>query len=627
MTKETVFSNATSGKELKDQLRAGFTEIANTLLAHCGPYASTAIIGAPGRNVDVMDTFTKDGISIARGLLSDKHPIARFGCRISRFLGTTTDKHCHDGTTTAMALFALLAKHYFALPDVDGVPVMVQRRREQKTMLKLSHALLDFIQKCVLTKADLLDMWKDEDDVTESDITKALAYQTALIASKGDTKLAYAIATVIEATPVEMFGLFVKTLARNELSDTVEVVEQPYQFEIEASLGADAMNVDMNQRFRVDRAVIFGATKALAEGSWEEEILYHMLGKDARSMAELSKWGLESWWDTHDGNTLIILSPQTNSMRLAQRIREFNDAHPNNRVVIATLQIDSAAIVPMTTCLYAMVGRPIPEFMEEQDTANALIHVGKVAYSTKSLQISGIYERTGEALHPMYLNPELNVHYTNARETLERLLSDHVKDPLLTNMSELVVNKCIYYYRFMTCQKIMDVRLGGLLHGNREMQSVYEDSMGSAISACRHGVVCDVFSKLWWQVSLPNSKDPTKARIQGVWRSALEELLCGIHQDKRLGFLRGAYDLSPFLDDTGAIVDLDTETTVVRGLKDNRKFLDLTATSPEVLIQPYMGAREQLRRIGDILPGVMNTSLFIDMGHVDDDSRHRNNQS
>ena len=623
---KSVFNNATLGTDLHERMATGFSEVADVLLNHCGPYATTAIIGGAGRSVDVLDTFTKDGISIARALLSDKDPIARFACRISRFLGTTTDKHCHDGTTTAMALFALLVKRYFICkPQFHAeatTPPAVTDRIVNTEMRKFIKSVQDIMSAMIVTKEDLCDLWKDDHDITPADVTKAMAYQTALIASKGDVALASAIATVIDSTPVDMFGLFVKTLAKNEQAEPIEIIEQPYQFEIECTLGADAMNIDMNQRYRADRAVIFGATKALSQGSWEEEILYHLLGQDARSMTEQAKYGLDGWWDNHDGRHLIILSPQANSMRLMDRIRTFNDVHPNNRVVIADLQLDSSAIIPMTTCLYAMRGLQLPEFMDEEETYKAFIDVGPVTYSTRSLKIEGIYEKTGDALHPMYLNPDLSVHYTNARTTLEKLLSDHVKDPLLTGMNALVANKCIYYYRFMTCQKIVDVSLGGLLHGNRELQSVYEDAMGSAISATRHGVICDVFFTIH---NIARAMSSRTTSVHDIWRRALEELLSAVHQ-KPFSDL-DSFSLSVSGRMASFMVDVEKHDSVVRDLSDHdvaKDFLDTTSTKPAALIQPYMGVREQLRRIGDILPGVMNTSLFIDMGHVDDDHLNRN---
>lgn len=628
--KLSVYNNATSGKDLNTALKTAFSQVRDYLLPHCGPYATTAIIGQRGRTVDQTDIFTRDGISIARALLSDVSPVARFAGRVSRFLGTVTDKKCHDGTTTAMSLFAILATDYFTYLDGDYTVAHRDRHSHAQEMRQTIGRLKASIAKNTITVDDLFALWKDQvPGLTRDDVYKAMAYQTALIASKGDVDLATAISTVIATTPIDLHGLFIKTLAPNELADKVSIIQRDYQFEVRCKIGSDVMNMDMRQKFKADNCVVMGCSRKLSDGAWDEEILYHFLGNDARSLAFLSQHGLKPWSETHGGRHLIILAPQVNSYRLMERVNQFNNAHPNNPIAIADLHIDSDSLVVMTSCLYALRGLPDPEHIEPSRSGELFLEGVSAFYTNGSLRLNGLYERDGNAVHPFYADPDANVHYTNTKDTLSRLLLEHVTDPSQSGMSEATVNICIYYYRFLCCQNITEVQLGGMLHGNKELQSVYNDAMGSAISACNHGVISDAFLKLY-----RDTRSRREANIEphflsdGIWEAGLLQLLNAVHQTN----VNLIIDELPDDGDRRfvSLLSVPAEKTVVQSdLRDHSvmtQFLDLQSTKPAALIQPIQGAEEQLRRIGDILPGVMNTTLFIDMGHLDY-VEHRNSDA
>lgn len=638
---QSAYTNITKDADFSREMSRAFSEIRDIFYGHCGPYAGTAIVGVSNRMADGIDVFTKDGVTIARTMLADKAPIHRFAARLTRFLGTQTDKKCHDGTTTTMALFAGIVSEYFKYRNeqcsgrVDyreadtgnAVDLVKARHRDVQTMREIIAYLKEVVHKNKLTVADLHALFvKNGVDVLEKDVHRAVAYQTALISSKGDIELATAIADVIAATPIDMHGLFVKALAPNEKAKRVSVVKRDYQFELNCSIGIDVLNTDMRQALVCKNAVLMASTRKLADKSWDEDILFKMLNPNpaAKDLHELESWNLAPWWDAHDNRTLILFVPQVNSYRLSDAIEKFNVNHPANPVVIAQSSIESSLMPFVVSCLYALRDRPLPEDIEPEHSNLLFIEGLDIAYRKGSMKINGLYTPTDDALNPMFLNPESAPHYTATRETCDRLIKLHVDDPNLSGMSSIGINIAIYFYRFLTCQTILDVQLGGLLHGNKELQSVHEDAMGSALSACNYGVICDTYTKLL--AGLSDDELDWETIPHKVWKYSLESLIQAIHRVRS--------------EDDHLLIDPDPEDFYIcqPDIRTSRwdslnnpetiaRFLDPKTPTPAALIQPILGAEEQLLRIGDILPGVMNTTLFIDMGHMENNDDDRNNNA
>lgn len=609
----TVFNNATVGDDFSKQMRDAFQIICDVLGPHCGPYALNAIIGTRARVVVEADIITKDGISIADQLLSDKNPVARFACRVSRFLGSITDKRCHDGTTTAMLLFATLCKTYYTMLQKNTS--RAERYVHVQSLIETTQNMLDVVEASRITVEDILKLAQAYNpSVTHYTATRAVAYQTAMIASKGDAQLSSVIADIVATTPIDLHGLFIRTLAPNENSPRVCKVVQPHQFELRCAVGASVFNTDMRQKLHAPNAVVFSTANKLIKDDPLHDMLVKLLSGDARSIHELTNMGLDPWEDAHDGRHLIIITPQLNSLLLGSLIDQFNTNHPSNPIVIVNSHVSPKAQVWMNNCLYGLRGVLSPEELPMSEMHKAFLDNLDVRYGGFSLTIDGLYERDGGVLNPYYVDPSLSPIYTHVVSECDRLLKERSDNPLKSGMNENEVNECIYFYRFLCCQQIVDAQLGGLVHENKTLQTVYNDAMGSATSAVTHGVVSDVFVRL---LSTLSSGLGTIGDI--CWADSLIELLSTIHFTDFKDFMRTLQsDLTGKY--TSVLTDPQSQTQSFQDLSDHdviAQFLDPNAKKPTVLIQPYIGAREQVLRVGDLFPKIAGSNLLIDTGHLD----------
>lgn len=616
-----IFNNATIDTDLVSKLVDSFSAVCDVLRPHCGPYALNAIIAPRGRIVVETDVVTKDGISIVSALLSDKSPEARFAGRITRFLGSITDKKSHDGTTTAMLLFASLCKNYFSALKDKSVD-RVKRFQNVRDLTTVSEKIVSTVNESRLTVDDFFGWARTiNPDITRDEVVRAIAYQVALIASKGDTELSTVVADVVMANPIDLHGLFIKTLAADENAARISVVKRDYQFDIPCAVGASVFNTDMNQKLSAPNSVVYATHTKLLNDTAEEEILVKFLSNDARSMRDLANMGLDPWEECHNGRHLIIISPQVNSYRLQNLIDTFNGNHPKNPIVVATSHVAPTAQVWMGNCLYALRGVRAPADLETPEFHKAFLENVDATYAGNRLRLNNLFERTEGALNPKFVNPEIDPIYTSVRKECEKLLIEHSEDPSSSGMTETSVNQCIYYYRFLCCQQIVEAEIGGLVHENKTLQTVYCDTMGSALSAITKGVVSDVFVRAFNALNNSRAEDLPSNTVTAlhVWAQALRDILSTVHEADFLTFYNQNKDM---LQDkvTSVITDPDTHTMSIRRLTDHdvlKQFFDPAAKKPVALIQPYVGAREQVVRVCDLLPKIAGSNLLIDTGHID----------
>lgn len=601
------FDNAWTGEDFAGIAEA-FSELAEILKDHCGPYAAFAAIGTRNRVVDSADEHTKDGIHIVESLLSNRKASARYATRLTRFIGKTIDSRCHDGTTTAMLLFCMMASHFLSRVEKSSISGRYFTSKhlkahfdEMKTVITSIKLDVDSIHR-LCKNAGL--------SVTKAKVRKALAFHQAMVSSKSDVEMSRAIATVIENTPINTYGLYIRDTALHEKDERITVVNKPYQLTVKAGMGSmSAFNVKLGTEFYAKDCVVFATDEELIDGTVEVEYLNALLGIGPKDINKRGLYGLESGWhDHHDGRRLIIVAPYLSYEPLIRNIMVFNKANPKNPIVWFNTSPDEILREIFDRTLHAIAGKPTLSQLPPENWSDTLLHGVTVSYRKDVLGFEDLYPRDRNTLHPSYRNPKRDKYYTEFREELEAMMSfysDHPADsPLTSDQMDFV----LVMYRYLCCQRIFTVELGGTVHENKSMRTVFDDAMGSALSAVDNGVVLGGYGHLCHY--LKSERD----YISEATRNIYQKLLSFTFDKSTSEFTDPAeVNTCPTMMQ---VVNRDTDTVKVKDLRDN--LMDFIEMNPvPLLFQPYVGFIEQFTRFADILPKLVSTTVLIDMGHIE----------
>ena len=101
---------------IKEMIRT-FTELAEKLKAHCGPYSGTAILTNPTQLYQ-EPIFTKDGINIVKSI-QYVSPLQDFVRRQMAYIGSRVESNAGAGTTSSMIITAYTLAAMLETPRTD----------------------------------------------------------------------------------------------------------------------------------------------------------------------------------------------------------------------------------------------------------------------------------------------------------------------------------------------------------------------------------------------------------------------------------------------------------------------------------------------------------------------------
>lgn len=628
ITKSTVFDNILTNADLKDQLTNAFDVVADILVDHCGPFATNCVIGSRYRQVNDVDEFTKDGINILNHLIVSSDAALRFAVRMTRFVGIVVDKRCHDGTTTSMLLFCRLAKLAVSKMDLG-----LTNKDRYNWFKELSEALAFYIEKIEalrITEDDVFARCQEFGiETTASAVRGAIAYHMAMISSKGDHDLSEKVSLLIQSSPKKIPGIFENVRLAVETPEAYTLKRQEYDLLLNANLGDTRhYNHKSDTQYLSEDAVIFATGNQIVSHSMEAAFLQAFISTEPALRAELFAYNnIEGWEAYHENKrNLIIMAPVISDHKLLETILAFNMENPTFKISVFTVQARDRMISSLFKTLHFVSGSSLFSDVMMTDPLSAFIGLGtnrvKAHLIGHKLALYNLYEKDDEFYHPFYRDPEMFEPYTRFRIETEDLIEfakKNVTNPALDNEE---LSNLITLYRALTCQIIYDIEVGGSTHDQYANRTVYEDTMGAAISAIEEGIVLGGYgnlAKLGYMEAEdgPYNRNSLKTGIAQIIDSVVEDSLRIEESDRVL-----PADLTEWDDESkwsALVADMNCVRNgtnyLVRFTLDKdmlEAFLKKTPDRP-FLLQAYGGYNEQFKRFVDILPRLANSTHMADM--------------
>lgn len=642
----TSFDNLISGDAYFDELITAASEARDRLALHCGPFAMNAVrtIGI-GKNAEI-DEFTKDGITIMEWMRPSS-PGALFMKRMLTFVGHRVDAICHDGTTTSMMLFASLV--------AEVVSYAKRINNDQRVMAsKLSEQLIAELE--ALIKENTFDLktlhkeirkYKPKQSLVQTKY--ALAYHQALVSSKGDTELAKAIADVVTALPIELFGSYKINTNVRESKERFSVEEQSFDFGFKSNIGNNAFyNAEFGTELKFDDCDLLFTEATFLKNSPSSAFLkaYLLTPEVCAQIEKLKKTHIITPDDERlvhgldpDVNYItkpfVIISPELNDPTLIDLINIFRTVHRDTPVVFASVQASKRLRTVYESAINATAGTaPFSEVLHANPLASIITDVA-IEHRHHYCMISKLYKKDKRLFHPFYLDKAASPFYTRTLEWIAASIRDndlgHVTKFTPGDIEELVI-----LYRTMACQKIVDLKVGGTSHELAANMPVATDAYGAALSAISDGVVLGGYPKLYFglykkyrAISEERAIYPDKAadgtlkvlgELYGVFVVALEKLLDAIYRSTTppekwlMGDTKMSY-YTPHRTNSGYYT-ITTAPTYHSPENWVTWFTSPHSAKEVVLVQPVVGYYEQFKRMQDVLPKLINSTCLIDLENM-----------
>ena len=644
-TDPTIF-NVITGSEYREAFRGTLDEVIRSLAPHCGPFASNAVIptNIVALGKELVDRYTKDGISIARNM-SSLSPLSRYVLRLVTHIGENVDAACHDGTTTSMLWFCLLAEELFSeIPDGIAPP---QRVRFSKSIFQALELAKDVITTNSLQVEDLRLVFRGR-NLSRDQVRHCLAYHQAYIASKGDAVLSDGVARVVAGMPEEMYGYYEIMPMPTETDRQYVVQKREYDYGFASSMNRMYYNTRLSTELELDHADLmitetdfsnrspiacFLSAAMLCDQAFRDKLAD--LQKLERIASDIDygpdEWALtigESYWD----RPMMVVAPMSPSDPVFTEFQIlWNKMYPERRVITASLPADAMVKQAVVQALNATAGKR-PMEIDTSRAVDAIIRDTRITHTGNYITIDRLYEKTGDLFHPFYMDKDLFPYYTETLEAvqmvIERARTQHTSKLTKSNVMTLVG-----VYRTMTCQQVYDLYVGGTTLETTANRDVVNDAYGAALSAVTTGVVMGGYQKIH-QKFLKDTTLPEDTR-EAFGRS-LNELTGWVFTGEGTTSLPDSYfktGLSktnyfiPVVNDEGIarvekkslITQLDDflrPWTALEKFPDDQGLTDerhvwLEKKTVTILFQPVAGYFEQFRRLRAILPGLVNSTQYI----------------
>lgn len=576
-TYESV-QNVISGKELNELILKTFKEIFNTLSAHCGAYASNALLiiedGLGNFNPTI---FTKDGINILDNI-NYVSPAQTYLKNHMGYIGSRVDNAAHDGTTTSIMLASKIIERIF---DVITNEEQEMSSRERIAFVNLFQTTLHDIRKSLKDHVFTLDdmrKWMDCDAATAQG---HLAYIQTMITSKGNVALAEAMKEIYENTPEELHSYFAYKISPKEVTDTFEVEYPDGDFTLRVIPATTArFNHALGTEYLHENCDLIVLTEDLIGGYAEVDVLMNHL-KETKTPTVVVTRGVDK-----------------------QMVHALHNCNTETDVIICHYAAGAQyAATPIELMVLNAVANTVP-VSNAKEGDEWIIRDVKCHIDRGILKINNIYELLeGENVHPFYKNPEMNPRYTVLVEEiqahLDKLQNAHQSD----NHKEIMVYT--QALKDLCGGRLPILKIGGQTMDIRANESVVKDVLGAVTSVLEDGFVIDG-NMLLYRITSHISKELTAA---GIVMESMVDILAAVHDyDRQKMAELCIYGLHLDADDP---TYLHTRHVNPESTNYDQFFQEFSPEDTNLVIQPYILYDELFKRLIEVVPKLVNTSKIV----------------
>lgn len=528
--------NVIKDKEFWERLQKAVTEVNDFLYRYCGPFANNVdmkqIIADGAQlandNSNLMDRFTKDGISIVAHLTTNDE-IQRMYLRWVTHVGRLVDSACHDGTTTAMLAFGNIVKHVATVMAEHSQPesnLYNERNRVQfahvfKKVIKSLEEVIDYHTWNVDKVEERLSGLGVE--FTRKELIYGIVFHQTLLSSKGDVKLADKMAEFLTLYPEELKGKVDFGNTRLETPEPYYLLERKgdYTFKCEGVYSVfynnkqdycvdykDCNLITLTGGFVVNENPLVNVIcAAMLEDPQVREAFLFIKSNIINTQAvvkdpayQLSSYGLTSSF-IDPSHPFIILAMEGNlgdHPVLSQLCYAYRAVYPQSPVIPVKCFIVPALVSVTTRGFVASAGKiPFDEvFSKHEDFDKAIIHGVDIYSKYDEVILENVYAERSDDVNGYYLDKTKNPVYTEILQEIQDKIKATQLDHLRSKRSNDNIPKYIDLYRQMTHAHLKDLRLGGLTYDMVANDHVVEDAAGSSQSSLNEGFVFTGYCKL-----------------------------------------------------------------------------------------------------------------------------------
>lgn len=622
------------------------------LTPYCGPFAKYGcIITNPIGSQYEIDTFTKDGIT----LLKSTRPETFVDMMLQRILATVgerVDMTAHDGTTTAMLLLVSIVSEY--VKQVDSVN---KSKNEDYTAINAVidntdesidvnfdnfedafDEILRIIQKNTLT-VDTLHEELKEFDITHKQLTYAIAFNTAMISSKGNRPLSTAIAYYVCNIPKELYtGSWSISHSQFEQDTKYEVVPA------EADLFLTGVSYRTDKRdFLNDEAETIGNYRdcdmiflnsgltgepsdfilALLNTEVTQNVIKGMTIEQYSDMIARLRHQYGIPMDYVQSKPLVVFTTSKDNMNLATLAEIFMDTTGIPVIIVQYINTMMPHILNLyTDAIYASAGK-IPfnhiENKREHSFENSIIHGIDISLCGSTCSISNISiksEDESEIYHPFFKEKEKHRFYNmvlNDIATIEkREQSAHKNKVLYENEKPVFAD----LKHLMIAKQRFTLKYYGHVHQVVADKSVIDDALGAVMSSLIDGFVVGGYLHILNELK----KRQTPTLPQKAVMNALQKVLTTVYSNVKILNSRSVVskiNSDEYIKDLKSTTSLLIKSTPVfrnQFYIEKTDFVDNLVNDKDdlSLIQPSKGFMSQFHRYKDLIVKLINTEDFID---------------
>lgn len=452
------------------------------LSRHCGPLAKNALIiqHDANRSTKSSNVFTKDGADIIRSMEFDD-PLSTHVKNQIYYVGSRIDSIAHDGTTTSMMLFS------------DMIRTIPKVLRDNYTSLQINSIMdrvCDYLTDVLKQRTITIKRLIEDFDITEREARRFIAYNQAMVSSKGDRTIADAIVEVIDNLPVELYGQFTLSQNRLETDKRITVKYDDYDFTIVATTEPNNLNYNLNTEYFTECCDVLIAENELIYGVPEFDAVLGYISSLIDGTVVLDK-------------DLIIIT-KSHISQLADPIATYNKSHKKKVIVFAIATGATYIGRDMTlAAILACAGRyPMIDCLDQYgniQVTDSIIQNVKIHLKDKYVYVSNLYKRDGEIYHPFFKNKESFPPYTkmiaDIKEFLDADNKGHSKAE--TPQRQQQISDFTNIYRRMICQVVCRIEISGTTHDSLADHGVVVDAHGAVLSSLEKGFVLDGFWALF----------------------------------------------------------------------------------------------------------------------------------
>jgi len=606
MTLTATFSNVLTDQSYKAVLINVCDTIIEYLSNYCGPNATFASIPHDAMQ-EFQTDYTKDGISIIKTIKFNE-PAAESIRQALSYIGDQINRASQDGTTTAILLYCLIIRNILN-NDTNNL-----RLKNPKEFIKQMKYFLDKYKKFV--PVHTVDTLKDITVIESEDTRFYVAYNLAMISSKGNDLMSKAIANYAAKAPIEeVFGVFDITHEKFESLDGSDYITTTDDYDIcigsycESNTSIDGLN----DIFKSDSCMIIASEDVINFSLPGYKDLYDELKEYADG--------------THLPEKDIVIYGLQIDVDISRLVNAYNQnqkysPNPSPYRIICLRPLEAQnPIIPFY--IKAMAVLTDSDNIEPFDMCKSLFTIKDAAidYTDRRAKIKNLYKKNGSIYVPKYTSRE-DAAYNEFADMLKLRISNLFNGYSENKVSNDTMAKLLELYRYLVCSNRIKISFSGAKHDVLAFRSQMEDALGSVSSGIEKGFVISNFETMYKYFKVLKATasytDIGTLIIDSVITS-LEELLLLTNKnvynfEEYKHYLKHAADV--LIDSHASVDTLTGYYFKVHSVidEDNHHVVNQFGSIVDdgmPLFQPAEAVKALIGRLSELLPYMLTTSSHI----------------